>query len=46
MARHEENVETLRQMLPAPLLGDIPFLPHWDATEAANYPKLQLLIEE
>lgn len=46
MARHEENVETLRQMLPAPLLGDIPFLPHWDATEAANYLKLQLLIEE
>ena len=45
MARHEENLETLRQMLPAPLLGDVPFLPDWDATEAANYLDLRFLSE-
>ena len=45
MARHEENLETLRQMLPAPLLGDVPFLQHWDATEATKHLKIQSLIE-
>ena len=45
MARHEENLETLRQMLPAPLLGDVPFLQHWDATEAAKHLNLRSLIE-
>jgi len=45
MARHEENLETLRQMLPAPLLGDVPFLPDWDATEAADHLDLHFLTE-
>jgi dethiobiotin synthetase len=45
MARHEENLETLRQMLPAPLLGDVPFLQHWDATEATKHLNIQSLIE-
>lgn len=34
---HDENLDTLRQLLPAPLLGDIPFLPNWQAAEAARY---------
>lgn len=45
MARHEENLETLRQMLPAPLLGDVPFLPDWDATKAADHLDLHFLTE-
>ena len=45
MPRHEENVDTLRQMLPAPLLGDVPFLPRWDANEAAKHFNIQRLIE-
>ncbi|MDG2272577.1 MAG: dethiobiotin synthase [Halioglobus sp.] len=45
MARHKENLETLRQMLPAPLLGDVPFLQHWDTSEAAKHLNLQSLIK-
>ncbi|MDG2046998.1 MAG: dethiobiotin synthase [Halioglobus sp.] len=45
MACHEENLETLRQMLPAPMLGDVPYLPDWDATEAANHLDVHFLTE-
>jgi dethiobiotin synthetase len=41
---HEANLVTLRQLLPAPLLGDVPFLPVWSAEEAANYLDLAPLI--
>jgi dethiobiotin synthetase len=34
---HDENLETLRQMLPAPLLGDMPFIPQWEPAEAAKF---------
>ena len=34
---HEENLETLRQLLPAPLLGDIPLLPNWRAEDLAGH---------
>lgn len=37
MDRHDENLETLRQLLPAPLLGDIPYLPKWQAGDIAAY---------
>ncbi len=37
MACHEENVATLRAMLPAPCLGEIPHFSPWDARAAANY---------
>jgi dethiobiotin synthetase len=44
MACHEENLDALRQLLPAPLLGDIPFLPSWQAQEAAGYLNIQQLV--
>jgi dethiobiotin synthetase len=37
MARHEENLETLRNLLPAPLLGDVPFQAPWEAQELARH---------
>ena len=44
MACHEENLGTLREMLPAPLLGDVPFLPQWQAVEMQRYIDIQLLL--
>lgn len=41
---HDENLETLRQMLPAPLLGDVPFIPDWEAAEAAKFLTIQPLL--
>ncbi len=41
---HEENLDTLRQLLPAPLLGDIPCLPRWEAEVAARCLDIQLLL--
>jgi len=41
---HEENLNTLRQLLPAPLLGEIPCLPRWEADVAARYLDIQLLL--
>jgi dethiobiotin synthetase len=43
MACHEENLDTLRQLLPAPLLGDVPFLSQWRPEEAASYLNIELL---
>lgn len=37
MACHEENVSTLRGMLEAPLLGDLPFIPEWRAEQLAAH---------
>jgi dethiobiotin synthetase len=36
MACHEENVDTLRQLLPAPLLGELPHLKPFDPKKAAQ----------
>lgn len=44
MDRHEENLDTLRQLLPAPLLGDIPNLPHWQASDLAGYLDIAVLL--
>ena len=44
MDRHEENLDTLRQLLPAPFLGDIPNLPHWQASDIAGYLELAVLL--
>jgi dethiobiotin synthetase len=35
MACHEENVATLRQLLGAPFLGDVPFISEWRAEQLA-----------
>lgn len=37
MDRHEENLETLAQLLPAPLLGDVPLVPDWQASDIGRY---------
>jgi len=37
MQCHEENVETLQRMLPAPCLGEIPHIRPWSAREGAEY---------
>jgi dethiobiotin synthetase len=37
MDHHEENLDALRGLLPAPLLGDIPYLPQWQASDIARY---------
>jgi len=44
MDRHEENLDTLRQLLPAPLLGDAPFLPRWQVQDAAQFLDIQPLL--
>jgi dethiobiotin synthetase len=43
MGCHQENLNTLRQLLRAPLLGEIPYLSPWQASEAAQYLDLSLL---
>ncbi len=45
MDRHEENLDTLRQLLPAPLLGSVPFLPQWDTAESSLYLNIQPLLQ-
>jgi len=42
MARADENIETLRELLPAPLLGVVPRLPFADADAAADCLQLPL----
>ena len=44
MDRHEENMETLQQLLPAPLLGNVPFLSQWQANEIARHINIGLLV--
>jgi dethiobiotin synthetase len=41
MVCHEENLDTLRRLLPAPLLGEVPYLEPFDPVEAGKI----LLIE-
>ena len=41
MVCHEENLDTLRRLLPAPLLGEVPYLEPFDPLEAGKI----LLIE-
>jgi dethiobiotin synthetase len=43
MDRHEENLETLQQLLPSPLLGDVPFLSKWQAGDIARHINFSLL---
>jgi len=40
MARHEENLETLENLLPAPLLGVVPHRPAGGALGAAAFLRL------
>ena len=44
MDRHRENLDTLRELLPAPLLGEIPFLPRWQGEDIARYLDIQALL--
>jgi dethiobiotin synthetase len=45
MACHQENLDTLRQLLPAPLLGDVPFQHPWQAKQMATYLDIQPLVQ-
>jgi dethiobiotin synthetase len=44
MQRYQENLDTLRGALGAPLLGEIPFLDEWQPDEAAKSLNIQLLM--
>lgn len=44
MSCHEENLDTLRRLMPAPLLGEVPGLTPFDPTEAAKYLSLEPLL--
>jgi dethiobiotin synthetase len=46
MSCHEENLATLRLLLPAPLLGDVPLLAPWRAEQAATYLSINTLISK
>lgn len=46
MECHEENLATLQQMLPAPLLGDAPFITPWHADELAKHLDITALIKK
>lgn len=43
MSCHDENVETLKQMLGAPCLGELAHIAPWDASEAAKLLSLDAL---
>ena len=44
MAQYAENLDTLKRMLPAPLLGEIPFVSPFNAREASNKLSLEPLL--
>ncbi|PLW84220.1 dethiobiotin synthase [Kineobactrum sediminis] len=44
MACHQENLDTLRQLLPAPLLGEIPHLSPFTPASASRYVDLKELL--
>ena len=44
MSCHEENVDTLRQLLPAPLLGELPHLSPFDPEVAAQHIDIKVLL--
>jgi dethiobiotin synthetase len=43
---HRQNLDTLRAMLPAPFLGELPCLSPWSPSEAAKYLDIQTLISK
>ncbi|MGB1140227.1 MAG: dethiobiotin synthase [Halioglobus sp.] len=43
MACHEENLDTLQRLLPAPLLGEVPLISPWNPEKAASLLNLQAL---
>lgn len=45
MACYAENLDTLRALLPAPLLGEVPYLSPWSPREAAQFLDVSALIE-
>ena len=44
MVCHEENLDTLRRLLPAPLLGEVPYLEPFDPVEAGKVLLIESLI--
>lgn len=44
MQRYEENLDTLRELLAAPLLGEVPHLTPWDPTAAASFVDITQLV--
>lgn len=44
MSRHDENLDTLRGLLPAPLLGEVPFLAPWQASRGAEHLDIRPLL--
>lgn len=44
MVCHEENLDTLRRLLPAPLLGEVPYLEPFDPEEAGKILLIESLI--
>jgi dethiobiotin synthetase len=46
MVCHEENLDTLRHLLPAPLLGDVPYLQPFDPVEAGKLLLIEQLISK
>ena len=44
MVCHEENLDTLRRLLPAPLLGEVPYLEPFDPLEAGKILLIESLI--
>lgn len=46
MNSHEENLDTLLRLMPAPLLGEVPALMPFSAPRAAEYLDIKALIDE
>jgi len=44
MACHAENLDTLQQLLPAPLLGEVPFLSPFDPGLASQHIDINKLL--
>ena len=45
MNRHEQNLDTLRRMIPAPLLGDVPHLEPYSADLAAKVLDISIILK-
>lgn len=46
MSHHAENLDSLRGLLSAPLLGEVPFLAPWQASRAAEYLDIRPLLTD
>jgi len=44
LAHYAETIEALRQRIPAPLLGEIPYLPRAEQRELAHYLDISALL--